>query len=186
MNDQEISVEEADDFDDFAEDDQDVATTHVEPKEGGIHVGIDFPKDTDTSTIDKVLSTVGKMTADHMEVDGKFEESKEKYRKEGHRRYKCIVESRRADYPYFELIIPHPTKDVPVKVEGHCGVLLEAGLTMYAINALKQSYTMRTVKRTKVNRDDNTMGLEYRSVKVFNYSIEIFEEVVNPSPIGAV
>lgn len=120
-----------------------------------------------------------------LEKKNKVNEGLEHYKQNGGRRWRCKVESTRSGVQHFEMIIADPSNPSrPVPIRGRCGVIIEEGLPQFAIDRLKESYRMET---TDVPANPNaTAGLDTRAIKVPNYTVEIFNEVQNPKPIGTV
>ena len=55
---------------------------------------------------------------------------------------------------------------------------------MYAIERLKESYSMKTTKK-KVD-PTKSYGLQHSTIKVPNYRVEVYEEVENPLTVGKI
>jgi len=125
--------------------------------------------------VDSVLEK--KATSNEAEAD---------YRKNGGRRWRCKVNSTRAGVQHFEMMIADPRNPKrPVVVRGRCGVIIEKGLTKHVIDCLKGCY------RTETNFDefipnDSRMGTQHAKIRIPNYSVEVFEEIENPDPVGKV
>ena len=111
--------------------------------------------------------------------------AKEEYQKTGHRRWKCIVNSHRKGVDHFEVTVAHPKTGHPHVIRGYCGVIIEAGLPLFAINCIKYDHSHRM---EKIPHPDPfaTMALTTRQVKERHYDVEVFEEVEDPAPIGSV
>jgi len=122
---------------------------------------------------------------DYLAKANSVSEVQAKYKIEGKRRFRCMVESTRPEFQVFELIMPHPDNPrKPVTVRGKCGVIIEEGLTLFAIARLKQSFRMQTSKK---NQDQSkTYGLQHTTVKIPNYRVEVYEEIENPLETGKI
>lgn len=164
-----------------------VHKTEIKRTNDSIEVGFKFPKDVDPSIIREAMDVVGKITADRMKAKSLTEQSREVYRKTGHKRYRCTVESLRKGIKYFDLIIPHPETDRPIKVMGSCGVILEDGITRYTINSLQNSYTMRTEEIPLEDQNLRaSLAITYTSTRVPNFRVTIHGEIENPKPVGSI
>lgn len=162
-----------------------IQTTSVRESDENVRVGFQFPAGTDPSIIKETMAQVAKMTADRIKAKSSMDESRDEYRRNGHRRFKCKVLSLRPKVKYFDMIISHPTTDKPVKVFGKCGVILENGLTQYTIDRLNESYTMVTEEIEGVD-PDSSMALTYRAVRMPNFRVEMRGEIENPKKVGSI
>lgn len=115
-------------------------------------------------------------------------ERKADYKARMSRRWRCQVNSMRKGVQHFELIVPSPSNpDKPIPVRGHCGVIIEEGLTKYVIDQLQSEHHMELMEvPTPSNPSGEDQGLNHRSVPVYHYQVQVFEEVENPKPLGSV
>lgn len=164
---------------------EEIHTTEIVETDQNVEVGFKFPKGTDPSIIRDAMQHVGKITADRVKAKSSMDASREEYRKTGHRRWKCIVESMQYGVDFFELYIPHPDTDKPVRVQGPCGVLLEEGLTQYAINALNSSYEVLTEPDRNVDRSRG-LGITHKTRRVPKFRVTVQGEVLNPQRVGTI
>lgn len=138
--------------------------------------------DRDKKVLDRKMQDV---VDDYIEKKNTVNPGVEKYRKEGHRRFRCMVESTRSGLQHFELMIPHPDNvGQPIRVKGRCGVILEDGLTMYAINALKRGYHIETEEVAPDPTKD--FGVQHKTIKVPNFRVEVYNEVENAKKVGTI
>lgn len=157
----------------------------VEPSEKGVEVGMKFPPGTDPEVIRKIMEQVGRQTAKMAASKSEMDKQKEKYQAEGHRRWRCTVHSMREGMNHFEVTVPHPKTDKPVTIRGYCGVIIEEGLPLYAIECLKYDHSFRMEKIPNPNLTAS-LALTMRAVKMRHYDVEVHEEVENPKPIGSI
>lgn len=122
---------------------------------------------------------------DYLENANKSTEAQEKYRKEGKRRFRCMVESTREEFQIFELTMPHPDNPrKPITLRGKCGVIIEEGLTLFAIARLKAAYRVKPgVKKQDPSKNS---GLLHAPVRIPNYRVEVYEEIENPLETGKI
>ena len=129
----------------------------------------------------KVEDVVDKHLNDKAEQNAGVED----YKKNGGRRWRCLVESTRPGVQHFEMIIADPKNPRrPVKIQGRCGMIIEEGLTKFVIDHLKGEY--RTQTQAVPQDPTKESGLLHKQVRIRNYTVDIFEEIENPKPVGSV
>ena len=156
---------------------KDTPTVKVEVEEEDILITQE-QKDQIEARVAKELASVSK--------NHKVEtEHKAWYRKNGVRRFRCIVTSNQDGVEDFDFFIPHPLNtDQPVRIHGKCGVVIEEGLNLYCINVLREAGSMLNTNATIDPLA--TMGLRHRSRKIKSYDVEILDEVQEPEAIGTI
>jgi hypothetical protein len=160
-------------------------TEKSKPTDNAVKVGMEFPAGTDPAMISKIMAQVGRQTAITAANKSEMDKQKEKYQAQGHRRWKCTVNSLRKGMNHFEVTVPHPKTDKPITIRGYCGVIIEAGLPLYAINCLKYEHSFRMEKVPYVD-PSSSLAITTRSVKERHYDVEVHEEVENPAPLGSI
>lgn len=101
-------------------------------------------------------------------------------------RFACTVHATQPQsHKVFKLHIPHPTRDIPVKIEGRCGILLKKGLPLYAIKVLEKAYTTIQIEVPE-DEQKGSIGLTFESKRVPLYRVDMGEKVKSPDPIGKV
>lgn len=155
--------------------------------DGSMHIDMTFPKGTSPQAIKAAMNAVSKITTREAQKIDAMDVERDKYAKEGGRRWKCMVESMRPGVKTFETIISDPKTDRPVPVRLRCGLVIEDGLTRATINAIdyEHSFRMEEIEEGNINRLAS-MALTSRKVRVPHYKVTVFEEVKNPLPVGRV
>lgn len=152
----------------------------------GMNVNLRFPKGTNPQAVRAAMAAVQRITAREVKKIGAMDANRELYMKEGGRRWKCRVNSMRKGIKTFETIIADPKNpDRPVPVRVRCGVIISQGLTKFTIDCIKyeHSYSMELIENINPNA---SMALQYKQVRVPHYSVDVFEEIENPLPVGKV
>jgi hypothetical protein len=161
----------------------------AEPKSTSTKVNFEFPEGTDSKVINAVMAQVGKMTEQQVKAREGVSAGRAKYVEECKKRYRCVVNSLRPGWDHFELTISNPKTDAPITVRGRCGVILEEGLTKFAIDCLKRAHDFRVEKGASMTIEqilavDTAMVVSTKSVRQPHYSVDILGEVTNPKPVG--
>jgi len=152
-------------------------------------VAFEFPEGTSPEVMEKVMAQMARLTADQTKAQDGIDAGRAQYIAECKTRYRCMVNSLRPGWDSFELTISHPVTDAPIVVRGRCGVILEDGLTKYAIDCLRQSHDFRieagrSMTIEQILAADSAMVLDTKQVKQPHYSVEVYGEVENPKPVG--
>jgi len=110
----------------------------------------------------------------------------EYYEGEGKKRYKCKITSMRRGEKQFELTVADPANpNHAILIREKCGVVLQQGLPMFAIDALRAAYDVEA-EEVSVGADPN---IHYqREFKTFHrprYAVEVYGEVEDPKPLSS-
>jgi hypothetical protein len=165
--------------------DAEVASVQGRDEGQGISVKLDFPAGTDPKQVDGIMKSVAKKTAEMAQSESLMDIQHKKYQAEGHRRWKCRINSMRSGLNHFEVTVEHPKNGRPIAIKGYCGVIIEQGLPKFAINCLRYDHSFRT-EEIPIADPTASMGLISRTIREPHYSVEVFEEVQNPAPIGSI
>lgn len=85
----------------------------------------------------------------------------------------------------FKLNIPHPTRDVPLLVEGRHGVLIKEGLTAFTIKCLEKAYNNVMVELSDAEvKAQGDVGITHKRIRVPMYRVDKGKKIVNPKPVG--
>ena len=147
-----------------------------------------IPKGMDSRSVKSIIKKMEQITADTIESDKSVSAGRKKYIEESKIRYQCEISSTRG-WPDFEMVISNPTNDRPVILRGLCGVLLEEGLTKYALDILKEAHEWHSVDGWSMSPSDimqveSAMVLTHKKVKRRIFSVIVYDEVDNPIPVG--
>lgn len=158
-------------------------------KSSGTKVALEFPEGTDPKLIESITASMGKMVKEQVAASQGISDGRQKYLEESKVRYRCRVNSLRPGWNHFEMIIADEN-DNPKPLRGKCGVIIEQGLTMFAIRSLQRTHDFRTEQGRSMTIDqimssDSTLVLDYKRVKQPHYSVEILGVVENPLPLSA-
>ena len=154
----------------------------------GPSFSFELPAGVDPKLAEKITANLGKMVRDQIAASDGVSNGRLKYLEESKKRYRCVVSSLRPGWDHFEMMIPD-LNDNPKPVRGRCGVILEDGLTMFAIRQLQYTHDYRTEKGQSLSIDqilssDTALVLTHKSVKQPHYSVEILGEVENPRQLN--
>jgi len=161
-----------------------MATTKAQENTDTMELKLSIPKGASAHAVNKVMESTKKLLAKEAGRIDSMEKAREDYQANCHRRWKCIVRSLRKGERSFDLTVAD-AQDRPHTVSGMCGVVLEDGLTQFAINCLKGAYDMSVEERiVDISKDGIHSTVD--PVKVPCYSVEVMEEIENPKKIGKV
>jgi len=154
-----------------------------------VEVNFKIPKGMDPKSVQAIMKKMDQITADTVEADKSLSAGRKKYIEESKIRYQCEVHSNRAGWPDFEMVISNPENDRPVILRGLCGVLLEEGLTKYALDRLIEAHEWYSVEGWSMSPADimqveSAMVLTSKKQKRLLYNVIIHDEVDNPIPVG--
>lgn len=154
-----------------------------------VEVNFKIPKGMDPKSVQAIMKKMDQVTADTVAADKSLSDGRKQYIEESKIRYQCIIESNRPGWPDFEMVISNPVSDKPVILRGLCGVLLEDGLTKYAIDILKEAHEWYSVpgwsmSPADIMQVDSAMILTHKKQKRRLYSVLVYDEVDNPIPVG--
>ena len=95
-----------------------------------------------------------------------------------------VTSSHPAASKFFKFNVPHPKKpNMPLLIEGRCGVEIEDGLTQYMIDCLEKAYYTEMEEIPESERTGD-VGLSHRPVKHPLYNVRKLREVKDPKPVG--
>lgn len=148
-----------------------------------------IPKGMNPKSVQAIMKQMERVTAETIESEKAVTIGRQKYIDESKVRYVCEIHSNRTGWPDFEMVISNPVNDRPVILRGLCGVLLEEGLTKYALDRLKNAHEWYAVDGWSMSPSDimqveSAMILTSRKQKRLLYSVIIHDEVDNPIPVG--
>ena len=173
---------EKDEFDEF---DEQIAKKEAE----FIKVTYEIPKGMDPTSVQAIMKKMEQVTADQIKKDKTVSIGRKQYIEDSKIRYVCEISSNRTGWPDFEMVISNPENDRPVILRGLCGVLLEEGLTKYALDRLREAHEWHSVKGWSMSpadimQVDSAMVLTHKKQKRRLYSVLVYDEVDNPIPVG--
>lgn len=158
--------------------------------EESMKITFDVPKGMDPKSLKAVMDSVKSVTAAQLQNDEAVAVGRKKYIEQSKVRYVCEVTSNRTpQWPDFELYISDPKTDRPIPVRGLCGQRIEDGLTKFVIDRLQQAHEWVSVEGWSMSAADimqmsSVMVLTHKKAKKPLYSVIVYEEVSNPTPVG--
>jgi len=151
-------------------------------------ITLKIPNNLSKASAAVLMKQFEKLTADVVNKENSVSAGRQQYIDECKVRYVCQIDSTRG-WPDFEMVLSNPDNDRPIILRGLCGVMIEEGLTKFAIDRLKEAHEWYSVpgwsmSAAEIMVEESVQVDLYKKKKRRLFSVLVYDEVDNPLPVG--